>query len=81
MDKRVFAGYYPAHWFSGGLDMFNLFSFGGQDLSNVKKLQESKVRSRKVIGRGTLVSDASEIRKTETFKKYAEKASELVAAE
>lgn len=60
--------------------MFNLFSFNEQDLKNIEKLKESKVRSRKVVGRGTLVADASEIRKTESFRKNAERAAKLVVA-
>ena len=50
------------------------------DLKNIEKLKESKVRSRKVVGRGTLVADASEIRKTESFRKNAERAAKLVVA-
>lgn len=61
--------------------MFKLFSFDEQDLKNVQKLRDSKVNSRKVVGRGTLVSDASEIRKTKTFQDYAERASRLVAVD
>ena len=61
--------------------MFKLFSFDEQDLENVRKLQESKLTTRKVVGRGTLVADASEIRKTKTFQDYAERAAQLVAAE
>lgn len=61
--------------------MFKLFSFDEQDLKNIQKLQESKVRSRKVVGRGTLVADASEIRKTDIFQDYAERASRLVTAQ
>lgn len=57
--------------------MFKLFSFNKQDLENIKKLQSSKVTSRKVIGRSTLVADASEIRKTKTFQENAKRASEL----
>jgi len=60
--------------------MFNLFSFNEQDLKNIEKLKESKVRSRKVVGRGTLVADASEIRKTKSFQQNAERAAKLVTA-
>lgn len=60
--------------------MFNFFSFNEQDLKNIEKLKESKVRSRKVVGRGTLVADASEIRKTKSFQQNAERAAKLVTA-
>lgn len=59
--------------------MFKFNSFDEQDLKNVQKLKNSEVNSRKVIGRGTLVSDASEIRKTKTFQEYAARAARLVA--
>jgi len=60
--------------------MFN-FAFNEQDLKIIEKLKESKVRSRKVVGRGTLVADASEIRKTKSFQANAERAAKLVAAD
>lgn len=60
--------------------MFNLFSFNEEDLKNIQKLKESQVRSRKVVGRGTLVADASEIRKTKSFQQNAERAAKLVTA-
>jgi len=59
--------------------MFKLFGFDEQDLENVRKLKESKVPSRRVVGRGTLVADASDIRKTQKFRENAERASKLVA--
>ena len=59
--------------------MFKLFRFDEQDLKNVRKLKESDVPSRRVVGRGTLVSDASDIRKTKKFRESAERAAKLVA--
>tara|TARA_B100000700_G_scaffold331341_1_gene463294 strand:+ start:6607 stop:6792 length:186 start_codon:yes stop_codon:yes gene_type:complete len=53
--------------------MFTPFKFNQQDLENIKKLQNSEVKSRKVIGRGTLIADASEIRKSKPFQKYLKK--------
>lgn len=60
--------------------MFQLFRFDEHDLKNVRKLKESNVTSHRVVGRGTLVSDASDIRQTEKFRENAERASKLVAA-
>lgn len=57
--------------------MFTLFKLNQQDLENIKKLQKSDVKSRKVVGR-CLVADASEIRKTKSFQKNLKRASKLV---
>ena len=59
--------------------MFKFLSFDEQDLKNVQKLKNSEVSSRRVVGRGTLVADAADIRKTETFKGYIKRASQLIS--
>jgi len=58
--------------------MFTPFKFNQQDLENIKKLQNSEVKSRKVIGRGTLIADASEIRKSKPFQDNLKKASKII---
>jgi hypothetical protein len=40
----------------------------------VKTLQISSIKSRKVLGRGTLIVDTSEVRHSESFKNDAKKA-------
>lgn len=44
----------------------------------IKTLKSSPIKSFRVIGRGTLVVDADEIRRSDKFKEDARKAAEIV---
>ena len=57
--------------------MFKSLTLSEQDLKNIEKLKDSEVSSRRVVGRGTLVADAADIRNTKAFKKYIKRASQL----
>lgn len=52
----------------------------GFDAENetVKNLKTSSIKSRRVVGRGTLTVDSDEIRNTEKFKSDARKAAKIV---
>ncbi|GLR69462.1 hypothetical protein [Agaribacter marinus] len=55
------------------------FDFDDQQKAVISKLNENPIKSRRVIGRGTLTSDASEIRSTEKFQAYMDRASKFVS--
>lgn len=58
--------------------MFTPFWFDKEDMKNVLKLQKSKLKSRKVVGRGTLIADAREIRSSQGFKNNLELMSKII---
>lgn len=47
----------------------------------VKALKDNKLKTRQIVGRGTLVVDANEVRKTKKFQDYADKASQIIGSQ
>jgi len=53
-------------------------SLSTEDKKVLEALNASKVTSRKVVGRGTLTVNVSDITGSKKFKKYSDKAAEIV---
>ena len=59
--------------------LLNLFSFNEQQEEIAARLKAENLRSLRVVGRGTILADAREIRSSQKFKDYAQRASGLVS--